>query len=151
MRMDCGEAEAVSVKPRAIFSLLMYLWKSSTLSSSEITWGIFCSNNYDKENRNKIGLIIKNFRKPDPMTTRKYIEDLSRLLPSLQLTNDKVTFDIFDEPVIVRSVRSTTITPVEHHEQRVSSQEQVVVGRRKALKRTRICQDNNHDKQDPRI
>ena len=37
MRMDCGEAEADSVRPRAFFSLAMNLRKSNTRSVNGMT------------------------------------------------------------------------------------------------------------------
>ena len=53
MRMDCGEAEADSVRPRAFFSLAMNLRKSNTRSSNGMTWGIFCRSNYKNINKPK--------------------------------------------------------------------------------------------------
>jgi hypothetical protein len=46
IRMDCGEAEAVSVNPRAFFSLEIYFRNNKTLSSNGITWGIFWSSSW---------------------------------------------------------------------------------------------------------
>lgn len=46
IRIDCGDAEAVSVSPRAFFSLEIYLRNNKTRSSNGITWGIFWSSSW---------------------------------------------------------------------------------------------------------